>query len=75
MPTGAFYLFPDISRFLGGDGPATSDEFCTLLLERMRAGIVPGSVFDSSGTVRISYAAAPSVVAEGLELLQKFVSG
>src|ERR1051325_11068867 len=43
MPKGAFYAFPDVSAYLGGDVPddlALAD----YLLERAKIAVVPGSV-------------------------------
>lgn len=63
-PDGAFYLYPDLSSFLGapwrGQTIASTDDLALFLLEEARAAFVPGSAFDPSarGTVRISFAAA-----------------
>ncbi|MFE1931613.1 pyridoxal phosphate-dependent aminotransferase [Streptomyces sp. NPDC059474] len=76
LPTGAFYLFPDISRLLGGDHGgrplATADDFCDRLLETTGLGLVPGTAFGAPGHVRITYATDPAVVAEGLGRLGAF---
>ncbi|WP_030241074.1 pyridoxal phosphate-dependent aminotransferase [Streptomyces sp. NRRL S-350] len=76
LPTGAFYLFPDVSRLLGGRHGAvplaTADDFCDRLLETTGVGLVPGTAFGTPGHVRITYATDPAVVAEGLDRLAAF---
>jgi aspartate aminotransferase len=56
-PQGAFYVFPDVCSYLGGqvaDDVALAD----YLLERVGVATVPGSVFEGPGHLRISYAAS-----------------
>lgn len=57
-PAGAFYLFPDISAFLGADHMRTSVDFTKRLLEDSHVAVTPGEAFDAPGYVRISYAAS-----------------
>ncbi|MEV5299220.1 pyridoxal phosphate-dependent aminotransferase [Amycolatopsis methanolica] len=72
LPTGAFYLFPDISTLLGN---RTTDEFCSELLAEQGVGLVPGSGFGAPEHVRLSYAVAPSVLETALDRLATFVTG
>lgn len=48
-PQGAFYLFPDISRF-----GLSSDAFCTRMITQAHVAAVPGSCFGAEGHIRIS---------------------
>ena len=57
-PAGAFYIFPDISAFLGADQMRTSVDFAKRLLEDSHVAVTPGEAFDAPGYVRISYAAS-----------------
>ena len=57
-PAGAFYIFPDISAFLGADEMRTSVDFAKRLLEDSHVAVTPGEAFDAPGYVRISYAAS-----------------
>ncbi len=70
-PFGAFYIFPDISKF-----GMTSDEFCERLLREERLAVVPGSAFGDSGEgfLRISYAYSVENIELALERLRKFIS-
>ena len=71
-PRGAFYVFPDISAWLGA-GLETSDEFCARLLEAQRVAVTPGSGFGSEGFIRISYAASGRALEEGVRRLGEFL--
>ena len=68
-PEGAFYVFPDISRF-----GLTSEEFCARLLEEQNVAIVPGNAFGESGEgfARISYAYSVEHISKALNGIDKF---
>jgi len=57
-PSGAFYLFPDVSDFLSPDGIRTTAELAQSLLDEARVAVTPGEAFDAPGFIRISYAAS-----------------
>lgn len=70
MPKGAFYAFPDVSAFLGGevrDDLALADH----LLEKAHIAVVPGSVFYGPGHIRLSYACSPEDIEKGVERLSR----
>ena len=67
-PKGAFYIFPDISRFGLSD-----DEFCTRLITEGKVATVPGSCFGTPGHIRISYCCSDAALAEGMDRLEKFL--
>lgn len=69
-PEGAFYVFPNISRF-----GMSSEEFCNRLLEEEKVAVVPGNAFGDSGEgfVRISYAYSLKQLKEALNRIQSFV--
>ncbi|MCP4442299.1 MAG: pyridoxal phosphate-dependent aminotransferase [Aureispira sp.] len=58
-PEGAFYLFPDVSYFLGKsvDGKTINNsvELCEYILETAHVAIVAGSAFGVDSCVRIAY--------------------
>lgn len=70
-PFGAFYVFPDISKF-----GLSSDEFCERLLREQRLAVVPGSAFGDSGEgfLRISYAYSTENIKLALSRLEKFIN-
>jgi len=62
-PSGAFYVFPDISELLGsktesGEKITTSTELCLYLLEKFGVAVVPGDAFGEPSGIRLSYAAS-----------------
>jgi len=65
--TGAFYLFPNISR-LG----LKSTEFCAKLLEAEKVAAVPGIAFGADEYIRLSYATSMANIEKGLDRLEKF---
>jgi aspartate aminotransferase len=69
MPGGAFYVFPDVSEFGGGDA------FAETLLKDALIAATPGSAFGPGGNdyVRISYAASQARLKEALERIEKIV--
>jgi len=70
-PTGAFYIFPSIEKF-----GLPSYEFAIRLLKEGGVAAVPGSAFTQygEGFLRISYAYSMSVLEEGMNRLEKFIS-
>jgi aspartate aminotransferase len=59
-PGGAFYVFPDLSSYIGksvnGRRIENDMDLCIYLLEVGHIATVPGSAFGAEGCVRISYA-------------------
>jgi aspartate aminotransferase len=72
-PSGAFYLFPDVSEFLSPDGIRTTAELGNVLLNEARVAITPGEAFDAPGFIRISYATSLDVLKRGTERIIEFV--
>ena len=71
LPEGAFYVFPDVSAYLGGpDGPADSFELCDRLLESEHVAVVPGGAFGMEGHIRISYASSMEQLERGLDRIE-----
>ncbi|HEY7957649.1 MAG TPA: pyridoxal phosphate-dependent aminotransferase [Polyangia bacterium] len=63
-PEGAFYCFPDLSAYLGGQ---VKDDVALAewILEKARVAVVPGSGFFAPGFVRLSYATSMKLIEEG----------
>jgi aspartate aminotransferase len=74
-PSGAFYLFPDVSDFLSPDGVRTSAELAQALLDEARVAVTPGEAFDAPGFIRISYATSVEQLRKGTERIISFVRG
>ena len=73
-PSGAFYLFPDISDLLSPDTIRTSAEFAARLLSDVHVALTPGEAFDAPGFLRISYAASLDRLQVGVERIRSFVA-
>ena len=69
-PEGAFYAFPDVSAW-GID----SMTLCNRLLEEVGLAVVPGIAFGDDRCIRLSCAAGPSTLRDGLERLGRFRAG
>ena len=74
-PKGAFYVFMDLSAFLGeGKRWANDVEFCEAILKEKALGLVPGTAFLSPGHVRLSYSCADEQIVEGVKRLKEFLA-
>ena len=69
-PEGAFYAFPDISS-TGLD----SMTICQRLLEEQGLAVVPGAAFGDDRCIRLSCAASEATISDGLQRLERFISG
>ena len=69
LPEGAFYTFPDVSRYCESRALKRpgSDALCEYLLERHHVAIVSGAAFGAEGHMRLSYATSMSNIERGLE--------
>jgi aspartate aminotransferase len=75
-PTGAFYVYPDVTGLLGhewaGVTPSNTLELANLILDKCEVAVVPGEAFGPSGYIRLSYALGDDDLAEGIRRLQEF---
>ncbi len=69
-PQGAFYVFPNISKF-----GLSSDEFCERLLNEAGVAIIPGTAFGPGGEgfARISYAYSVKHLLAATEKMREFL--
>ncbi len=67
-PEGAFYVFPDISRF-----GISSEEFCIRMIREGKVAAVPGSCFGAEGHIRISYCYSMEELKKGLDRMEAFL--
>ncbi len=67
-PQGAFYLFPDISRY-----GLTSDEFCRRMIREAAVAAVPGSCFGGEGHIRVSCCCGDDTLALALDRMEAFL--
>ena len=74
-PPGAFYLFPDVSFYLGKsyDGKTMNNtgDLCMFLLEVGNVALVTGEAFGNPECVRISYAASDKDLTEAAKRIKE----
>ncbi|KIH84144.1 aminotransferase class I/II-fold pyridoxal phosphate-dependent enzyme [Pseudomonas batumici] len=77
-PEGAFYLYIDVTPWLGGfyrgEQVRDVDHLSDLLLTEAHIAVVPGSGCGDPSSIRISYALEPEELAEGLYRFVQFLS-
>jgi aspartate aminotransferase len=77
-PTGAFYLFPDVSYYFGkSNGTHTinnADDFCELVLSEAHVACVSGGAFGDDNCIRISYAASEEELTQAVRQINEFLA-
>ena len=71
-PAGAFYVFMDITPYIGSRYE-NSNDFALGLLDKEKVGMVPGSAFSYEGFIRMSYSSSMEDLKEGLDRLARFL--
>ena len=71
-PEGAFYVYPNVSAYLGKPGAQTTLELAARLLHEGHVVSVPGEAFGTSQHIRLSYAVSHKDVDEGLDRMKAF---
>ena len=79
-PGGAFYVFPDISAYLGSLSPSgtsieSSTDLCLYLLNEAGLALVPGDAFGEPNGLRMSYAAAMEDLVEAMNRFKHGLAG
>ncbi len=73
-PQGAFYLFPDVTAFLGKSANGvkinTAAELCNYILEEVHLALVDGDAFGAPQCIRISYATSDDVLVKAMDRLK-----
>lgn len=77
-PAGAFYVYPDVSYFLGknfeGKIMKTTSDLSLFLLDKARVSVVTGEAFGTDTHIRISYAASEEVLTEAINRIKNALS-
>ena len=69
-PEGAFYMFIKIKKY-GMD----SLTFCTKMLKEGLVGVIPGVYFGADDYMRLSYCYSDQDLKEGLDRIERFITG
>ena len=74
-PQGSFYVFPDITYYLGktirGKTIETASDFSLFLLEEANVATVTGEAFGDPNCIRISYAASEENITEAIRRIKE----
>ncbi len=72
-PQGAFYVFPNVSKWYGRDYQGkkieNSSGFAEFLLDAVQVAVVPGMAFGEDSCIRLSYATSMENIQKGLTRL------
>jgi aspartate aminotransferase len=71
-PEGAFYAFPNVSKFFGRTGMNSAADVAGKLLREAHVVTVPGEAFGSPNNIRLSYATSATEIDRGLERMRAF---
>lgn len=78
MPSGAFYMFPEIKSYFGkSDGKTTindSNDLCMYLLYDAHVACVSGTAFGCNDCIRISYATSEDKLREAMRRIKEALS-
>ncbi|SCP95219.1 pyridoxal phosphate-dependent aminotransferase [Anaerobium acetethylicum] len=76
-PTGAFYLFVDVSDVLKkeykGEVIGTTEKLASILLDDYAVAVIPCGDFGFDDHIRLSYAISITQIEKGLDRIEKFV--
>jgi len=72
VPQGAFYVYPNISAFLGKGGIKTAADLASKLLTEAHVVVVPGEAFGTTEHIRLSYAVSSDVVDKGVARMREY---
>lgn len=75
IPSGAFYIFPDVSAYFGktikGVTINNASDFALFLLEKANVATVTGDAFGAPDCIRISYAASEAQIREAIKRIKE----
>jgi aspartate aminotransferase len=71
-PEGAFYVYPNVAKYLGKPGAETTMELARRLLHEAHVVTVPGEAFGTKEHIRLSYAVSHNDVDEGVDRMKHF---
>jgi aspartate aminotransferase len=71
-PEGAFYVYPNVSAYLGKPGAQTTMELASRLLHEAHVVTVPGEAFGTKQHLRLAYAVTHADVEEGIDRMKAF---
>ncbi|HEV2322471.1 MAG TPA: pyridoxal phosphate-dependent aminotransferase [Terracidiphilus sp.] len=73
-PEGAFYVYPNLSAYIGKGGIRTATEMATRLLHEAHVVVVPGEAFGTGEHVRMSYPVTKQNIDEGTRRMKEYLT-
>ena len=73
-PEGAFYVYPNISAYIGKGGTKSATELATRMLHEGHVVVVPGEAFGTPHHVRLSYPVTRATIDEGVRRMRDFLT-
>jgi aspartate aminotransferase len=74
VPQGAFYVYPNISAFVGKGGIKSASDLAAKLLSEAHVVVVPGEAFGTENHIRLSYAVSGDVIDKGVQRMREYLS-
>ncbi|HSY37148.1 MAG TPA: pyridoxal phosphate-dependent aminotransferase [Acidobacteriaceae bacterium] len=74
VPQGAFYVYPNISAFIGKGGIKSASDLAARLLSEAHVVVVPGEAFGTENHIRLSYAVSGDVIDKGVQRMRDYLS-
>jgi len=75
VPGGAFYVYPNVSAYIGKGGIKSATELSTRLLHEGHVVSVPGEAFGTPHHIRLSYPVTRETIDEGVRRMKEFLLG
>jgi aspartate aminotransferase len=75
VPGGAFYVYPNMSAYIGRGGIQSATELATRLLHEAHVVAVPGEAFGTPHHIRLSYPVTRETIDEGVRRMKEFLTG
>jgi aspartate aminotransferase len=75
VPQGAFYVYPNVSAFIGQGGLKSASDVASKLLTEAHVVTVPGEAFGTNEHIRLSYAVSGDVIDKGVKRMREFFGG
>jgi aspartate aminotransferase len=72
VPQGAFYVYPNVSKFIGRGGVKSATDLAAKLLSVAHVVVVPGEAFGTADHIRLSYAVSHDVIDEGVKRMREY---
>ena len=69
-PEGAFYVYPNVSAYLGRNGIRSAADIAKRLLHEAHVVTVPGEAFGTQEHIRLSYATSSGEIKRGLDRMK-----